>query len=139
MPPGLVQRCVARSIRLAAEGVRYCLVGGIVYLVDVLVFVAILQLAEHGHLVANVVGRFAGAATGFVLHRWFTFGATERGISGQAMGYVVVFFANLALSTALLGVGVDILGLPPVLTRLSVDVFLIVMTFLAFRFVVFRR
>lgn len=115
------------------------MVGGIVYLVDVLVFVAILQLAEHGHLVANVVGRFAGAATGFVLHRWFTFGATERGISGQAMGYVVVFFANLALSTALLGVGVDILGLPPVLTRLSVDVFLIVMTFLAFRFVVFRR
>lgn len=139
MPQGPIQRCIARSVRLAAEGTRYCLVGGIVYLIDVMVFVMILELVENAHLMANVLGRFAGAATGFVLHRWFTFSATERGISGQAVSYIIVFFTNLALSTVLLGVGVDILGLLPVPTKLSVDIFLIVMTFLAFRFVVFRR
>jgi putative flippase GtrA len=138
MGRGFVHEGLAAMRRLVAQVVRFCLVGGIVYLVDFLVFLAVLELAAGGHIAANVLGRGAGALTGFVLHRSMTFGVSGGGLPRHAAGYGIVFIANVVLSSALLGVGVDVLGAPQVSAKLAVDAFLILATFLAFRLAVFK-
>lgn len=117
---------------------RYGGVGLVVYAVDLATFWAIATLAPTLYLAANVAGKAAGAATGFVLHKRITFAGTQRHRAPrQAAMYAALLAFNMAASSALLWLAVS-LGAPAKPARIAIDLFVIATSFLASRFVIFR-
>lgn len=128
-----------RSQSVAAQVLRYGLVGGVVLACDFATYAGLLALFPGGWLGANGGGKLVGAAVGFVLHRHFTFSWEQRdGAGRQALSYVGLFLANLALSSALLGLLVDGLGANAYAAKVGVDGIVVVTAFLASRFWVYR-
>jgi putative flippase GtrA len=118
---------------------RFGLVGILVVALDYAVFAALLWAAPESHLVANVAGKVAGAISGFVLHRRFTFKGTQRdGARQQAFSYALLFAFNLCMSTGLLWLLVDFFGLNIYWSRLFVDGLVVVTSFTGSRLWVYR-
>jgi len=118
---------------------RYALVGGLLFGLDLLVFLALVRVGAHV-APAQLVSRSTGALAGFVLHRAWTFSGDGRyahGATGQGAGYVALILANLALSPLLVTL---LARLQPSLVAAKVlaEVVMVVSTFLASRRL-FRR
>jgi putative flippase GtrA len=127
------------SQSLIAQLMRYFMVGGVVYLSDLAIFALVLAAAPAAHLIANLAGRVAGAALGFVLHRQFTFSWAHRdGRARQALAYISVLLANIAASTVLLWLAVDKASIDPLVARMLVDAVVIAAAFVAGRQFVYR-
>lgn len=118
---------------------RYGLVGGIVYVCDFAAFAAMLWCFPAAYLGANILGKGIGAVVGFVLHRHFTFSWEQRhGAGQQAFSYLLLLLSNIAISTALLWMLVDIAGINEFVAKLCVDIFVIGSSFIASRLWVYR-
>jgi putative flippase GtrA len=119
---------------------RYALVGMMVFAIDYAVFAALTWSFPGAHLPANIGGKVAGAASGFFLHRNFTFAGPQRdGAARQAISYAALLLFNLALSTALLWLLVDQLALNAYASRLFTDGVVIITAFLGSRLWVYRK
>ncbi|QZP07525.1 GtrA family protein [Caenibius sp. WL] len=118
---------------------RYGLVGGVVYLTDFLAFAVAVWLTEHMYLTANIIGKIAGAAVGFVLHRQFTFSWEQKdNLARQVLSYALVFLANIVGSSALLWLLIDWANANAYLAKLCVDIAVITASFVAGRFWIYR-
>lgn len=118
---------------------RYLLVGGVVYLVDLAVYAAMVHLVPHAYLLANGMGKIAGAALGFILHKRFTFfGGQRDGVERQVLSYAGLLAFNLALSSALLWFAVGAVGADALIARVAIDGLVILMSFLGMRLWVYR-
>ena len=113
---------------------RYGLVGGITYVVDLAVFLAGNAWQPQAYLEANVAGRLAGAVAGFVLHKTWTFeDRRSEGTARQALLYALLLAGNVAASSLLLAAAVQGLGLAAGLARPAIDVLIIGSTFVLSR------
>ena len=118
---------------------RYGIVGGVVYLSDFAVFAAILWFMPDAYLLANVIGKVTGALVGFVLHRHFTFSWEQKDkASRQAISYLLLLAANLAISSLLMWLLVDSVGANAFIAKIFVDVVVIAVSFVAGRLWVYR-
>ena len=118
---------------------RYGIVGGVVYLSDFAVFAAILWFMPDAYLLANVIGKVTGALVGFVLHRHFTFSWEQKDkASRQAISYLLLLAANLAISSLLMWLLVDSVGANAFIAKIFVDVVVIAVSFVAGRRWVYR-
>lgn len=118
---------------------RYLLVGGVVYLADLAIYAAMVHLAPNAYLLANGMGKIAGAALGFVLHRRFTFSGAQRdGIERQVLSYAGLLLLNLALSSVMLWFALVVVGADALLGRVAVDAIVILVSFVGMRMWVYR-
>jgi putative flippase GtrA len=115
------------------------LVGIFVFALDYATFAAMLWAIPGNHLIANIAGKVAGAASGFVLHKNITFAGAQRdGAGQQALSYTMLFAFNLTMSTGLLWLLVDHWQLNAYWSRLAVDVLVIISSFTGSRLFVYR-
>jgi putative flippase GtrA len=125
---------------VAHQMMRYGAAGGAVYLSDWAAFAGALWAMPEAHLLANVAGKASGAVVGFVLHRHFTFSWQHKDkASRQAASYLLLFLANLALSSLLMWLMVDAAGAHAFVAKLFVDAVIIAGSFIAGRLWVYRR
>ncbi|MFM2409219.1 MAG: hypothetical protein RL481_47 [Pseudomonadota bacterium] len=118
---------------------RFGLVGLLVVATDYAIFAALFWAMPDNHLLANFAGKVAGAVSGFILHKHFTFAGQQRDRTGrQLMNYAMLFAFNIILSTGLLWLLVNHLGLNPWWSRLSVDALVIATSFTGSRLWVYR-
>ena len=124
---------------LTGQVARYGLVGLLVLALDYAVFAGLLSLLPGQHLAANIAGKLAGAAIGFVLHKYVTFAGSQADrTERQALSYALLLGFNLLLSSALLWLLVDRLDFNAYGARLFVDAVVIGMSFLGSKFWVYR-
>ena len=124
---------------LLHQGVRYGLVGGVVYAVDFASYAAILWAVPGSYLPANVAGKAIGAVTGFILHRNFTFSWDQKaGAAEQALSYSALVAFNIALSSVLLWVLVAHAGFNELWIKPLVDAVVIGSAFIAGRLWIYR-
>ena len=124
---------------LIAQGARYGLVGLVVLAADFGIYSLMLAVFPGEFLAANICGKIAGAALGFVLHRHVTFRWAQRdGAARQFAAYLAVLGFNLLLSSALLWVAVELLGANAYFAKLGVDVIVVGTAFLLSRLWVYR-
>lgn len=124
---------------LVPQLVRYGLVGGIVAGSDYAVYAATVWLSDGAYLAANGLGKVAGAGLGFWLHKRVTFSWKQRNDAGwQARAYAALFVFNLALSSVLLTVLVELGRFDAYLSRLAVDAVVIATAFVGSRLWVYR-
>ena len=127
------------TARLIGQGVRYGLVGLLVLALDYAVFAGLLAVLPEQHLIANIAGKLAGAAVGFILHKYVTFAGDQAdGTGRQALAYALLLGFNLLLSSALLWLLVDRMELNTYGARLFVDAVVIGVSFLGSKLWVYR-
>jgi putative flippase GtrA len=127
------------TAKLTGQVARYGLVGLLVLALDYAVFAGLLVLLPGQHLAANIAGKLAGAAVGFVLHKYVTFaGEQTDGTGRQALSYVLLLGFNLLLSTTLLWLLVNNLVLNAYGARMIVDAVVISVSFLGAKLWVYR-
>lgn len=118
----------------------YVAVGGLVYLVDLGSFTAIVWQWPDQHLAGNTFAKIAGAATGFILHKYVTFaGDQSDSLHKQAIRYVALLTANIIGANLLLYVFIDLMALPTVPAKIAVDALVIVSSFFISRHLVFKK
>jgi putative flippase GtrA len=118
-----------------AQILRYCAVGVVNTLVS-LALDALLLAAGTPLLVASACAFSAGAATGYLLNRRWTFGARTSATSGGV--YAVVSLCGLGLDSALVHV-LHGAGLSPLLAFVVALPLVTLATFAANRRFTFRR
>ncbi len=122
-----------------AHATRYALVGLIVLGTDFAVYSGLLFLIPGQFLPANVAGKIAGAALGFVLHRHVTFRWAQRdGAARQFVSYLAVLGFNLLLSSGLLWLAIERLGANEYFAKIAVDIIVIGSAFLLSRLWIYR-
>ncbi len=125
---------------LLNQSLRYLLVGAVVLSADVGFFALVVGAWPQAYLPANVGAKAVGAVVGFLLHGWFTFNwkkkypAARRGVA-----YLAVLVSNMVLSTALLFLAVDLIGMVELLAKALVELLVVIFAFTANRLVVFAE
>ncbi len=125
---------------IVSQVARYAVSGGVVYAIDLAVFVLLNAVAPEHYLLTNLAGKLAGAFAGFFLHKYFTFaGPQAMQTRYQFIAYAALLGFNLALSAALLWALVDQMMAPTMPARIAVDIVIIMTSFLASRQIVYRQ
>lgn len=121
----------------ARKIVFFLLVGALATAVNYSVFRIFLDLFKIHYLVSSWTGYVSGVFTGFILNSRFTFSAGKLK-ARQPVLYFGVYLFSLALSTGLLYLLVDTLGIPPKWANLLAIGQSTVTNYLGCRFLVFR-
>jgi putative flippase GtrA len=93
--------------------VRFCVVGGSCYVINVGTFAVAVELLGLHYLVAAGLAYTCAITASFFGHRIVTFRARYDRIPGQALRFIMVYLPATLLGTGLLHLGVSA-GLPEV-------------------------
>ena len=119
-PPPALHRRVRRGVRYRSNWVqlvRFGVVGGSGYIVNLAVFAALVEGAGVNHLVASTVAFSVAVLNNFWLNRHWTFQARAGHAGFQASRYFAVSVVAFLVGLGLLALFVDVLGLPELLSQ----------------------
>jgi putative flippase GtrA len=94
--------------------VRFALVGGVGFVINILVYAALVHGAGADYHVASVLAWLVAVLNNFVLNRHWTFDAGDGRAHFQAMRFLVVSLVALAANQLLLTVFVESAGIEKV-------------------------
>lgn len=118
---------------------RYLLVGGFLFLVDLVVFMALVRLAGVEPFLAQPVSRAVGAITGFFGHRYVTFMQTRNNTrhSGATQGaaYLFVSISMLVITPLVLLLFLRITGGELLISKVFTEVFAVIVVYLSLKLV----
>lgn len=117
---------------------KFAIVGVANTLIDFGVFTVLTQLAKVDVYVAQPVGFVCGMLNSYIFNRKWTFQAQDRFFSPALVRFVVLNLMMLAVSTGLLYLMYDWLGLPELLAKAGATGCTMVLSFLVNRLWVFR-
>jgi putative flippase GtrA len=123
------------------EPVRFCIVGGIGFVVDALVLSSILAVVPSAVLAARVPSFLVAATVTWWLHRAFTFAhvAAPASSARQWLAFVFTNGAGNALNVAIYALLATFGGMRPVLALATASIVAATVNYLASRHLVFRR
>jgi putative flippase GtrA len=123
---------------LQASPLRYLIVGGVLFAVDLAVFLLLFEVLGVAPAVAQLAARGSGALIGFFAHRHYTFRAAlpspRFGLGIQGGGYLSVALATFFLSPVVLVLALDALGSRAIPAKIVTEAVLVTLTYLAMRF-----
>lgn len=124
---------------LAVQTVRYLIVGGVVFCIDIALFATFLAYAgNQNYLAANAMAKIITAVVAFCLHKKFTFVSEYRyGVRKQFARYIMLVLFNMSLSMFILYIFVSFFSFPEISSRVSADIIVIIVAFVLSRNVVF--
>ncbi|MBO9669356.1 MAG: GtrA family protein [Sphingobium sp.] len=109
-----------------ARLIRFCLVGGLVTLVNYGLLMGLTALGLH-YVIANTLAWILCVSVNFVINRRFTFGRTEQAKTREFTAFVATYMLQYVLATVVLVLLVEVghLSLTPafVLTLVTTTLF----------------
>jgi putative flippase GtrA len=139
----LRQRVVAwgGDLFLTNTGLRYLATGASLFFLDLGIYVVLHTVFGVSIMTAQLVSRTAGAAVGFLAHKFISFGvgAEQQASSAarQGISYTIVMGANILISPFLVAWMVGLLDDRAVVGKLVSDAIIIAETYLILR-IIFR-
>ena len=128
-----------------SEFVRYGIVGGLSFVVDMLVLVllreTILRDVAFGLYISAMLGFIAGLLVNYVLSIKFVFNAAKSGKGrgvGSFMLFALICVLGLVLTELGMWVGVEVMGLYYVIVKAFVAGVVLVWNYAAKKFLIFR-
>jgi putative flippase GtrA len=129
-----------KTCRISAETLSYLAIGALQFLIDIVIFFALVhyQLLEVG--VANVASRLLAATLGFWLNHKYTFAGTGREVAGRWLRFWCWWWSATFLGSFLLNCTERVVDEDVILvvTKLAIEVCLVFLTFQVFRRWVYR-
>lgn len=119
--------------------VRYLGVGGGSFLVDFACFITLVRLAGFTPELAQVFSRTAGAASGFLGHKYFSFAnsdpeaARKRSSTFQVIGYLAVTVFGIVVSPFVIQLMLYLDGDRLLIGKLCTEVVMMCINFVAMR------
>ncbi|MDS4022451.1 MAG: GtrA family protein [Candidatus Competibacter sp.] len=118
---------------------RYLVTGGLLFLIDLAVFLALVRLGGFEPALAQPIGRATGAIAGFFGHRYITFFQNRdnprHDIVVQGSGYLAVSVAMLLITPFVLLFFLYISGGDLVAAKVLTEIFAVIAVYLSLRFV----
>jgi putative flippase GtrA len=132
---------------------RYLAIQVIAYGVDMGTFLVALHYGAFEPIVANIVSKLAAGSFAFVVHRNFTFSATDAGSAGrQALRYFVLLAVYAPVSSAILELNMMWLPLsaiqtlnpawlpqPVVIAKFISDIMCVALSFVLSKYFIFNK
>jgi len=117
---------------------RYLLSGGTAAAANLTVLFVLVHFFHIWYLEASVLSFIIGMCVSFVLQKFFTFSDFSRQqMRWQTSLHIGIQLFNLALNTALMYVGVSLLGVPYLLAQFLISAGMAIYSFLFYKYVVF--
>ncbi len=85
-----------------AQFLRFCAVGGIGYVTNLVVFAPLVRFVQMPYLLAACIAYACGWVVALIGHRHWTFGERESSVVGQGFRYFVVSVLVLAADLVVL-------------------------------------
>lgn len=124
------------SPTVAAQFVRYLIIGSTVFFIDVSSFQALVH--ERTPLIAAVVISYLlGISTHFALNKYWNFRVFERSMARQARTYLVIALAQLPLTIAIVEAGVHYANLTPLEAKILAILVNVPLSFIAHKYLTF--
>ena len=127
--------------KLIQQAVRFGLVGVLNTLIDYAVYSLLLLIpfVRENYVIAQVAGYSAGLANSLYCNKRWTFAQKERISKSQLIAFLVINLAALGVSTAVLVMAQEWLGLGPYLGKIVATVFSMGVNFLGNKIIVFKK
>ena len=125
-------------ILLSWQFIRYLLVGGTLFLIDLSVFLVLVQFCELDIRIAQGVSRTTGAIVGFFAHKYITFEATSNNsvisVKNQGLIYTLATISiNILFSPFIVWSIVQLLPGRLVLSKIISEILLVLLIYLILR------
>jgi len=126
--------------KIVNQFLKYGLAGIVVYIIDLATYLLIIYIDETQFLAGNIAGRCVGAVASFILHRNWTFKSSSHQNDALTQGVLTfcLFAFNLLCSSLLLNYAVIDLEFDGKVSRILIDVAMILFSFIFNKIVIFR-
>ena len=118
--------------------VLYGIIGSFAAIVDFLLFILFSEWIGLYYIFSNCISVLAGITTSFWLNRTYNFKIKDR-TAQRFLIFLIVGLCGLCLSNLILWLGIDILHMDEIFTKLASIVLVVGFQFLLNKFVTFRR
>jgi putative flippase GtrA len=133
--PGLIDRA---KMLLERPAVRYVISGGTSFAVEQAIFMFCLYSLGTKAGLANVVSLVGSWTVNYTLSHYFVFRGHGTKMSRSVPKYIALAVFNLAVTTAIITLLVDHLGLPGFAVKPAVSILAAAWTFFAYKLLIFR-
>jgi len=117
---------------------RYLISGASAVAIDLVLLFVLVHFFHMWYLLAAVIAFIAAVAVSFVMQKFFTFNDyTKGGIGRQTVFYLGLQVFNIFFNTLLMYVGVDLLGIPYLMSQILISVAMAIYNFLIYKHLVF--
>jgi putative flippase GtrA len=100
-----------------AQFIRFCVVGGIGYITNLITFAPLVRYAHMPYLLAACIAYACGWVVALIGHRHWTFGEREASVVGQGFRYFAVSALVLVADLIVLRILVVVAGVETVLAQ----------------------
>lgn len=122
---------------------RYLIVGGGLFVLDLLVFLGMTTFIGSGPALAQMAARATGAGIGFLGHRYYSFrqpdGQATGSVAKQGGGYFLVSIATFLLSPIIVVGMLRFCDGRAVLAKVLAEIVLVILTYSALKFVFHKK
>lgn len=127
--------------KLLAQAVKFGLVGVLNTVIDYAVYSGLLFIPffKRYYVLAQAVGYAAGLCNSLVLNKRWTFAQREAMTKVQLLLFLAVNLAALLVSTLVLVLTQETLGMNPYLGKIVATVFSMAVNFIGNKLIVFRK
>jgi putative flippase GtrA len=118
--------------------IKYLIAGSIAFIFDFFSFYVGFHAFDLSITNANMLGMVAGFVSGFIFYQYWVF-------TGRRMVYLtflqmtLLFFINIILINYLIDVSVNQLSMPPELSKIVLQVGVVVWNFFIYKYFIFRK
>ena len=118
---------------------RYIIVGAAAYFIDLILFVAARSILETSIAHANILARFSGAFTAFLLNYRYTFKAATNNLSLSLFRYLVLWLLNTLISTVFIQeFSSPVFVYTEIYFKVAIEIILVLTNFLVCKFWIYK-
>ena len=117
--------------------VLYGLIGITGVVVDFLIFTLLVRVIGLYYVISNIISVSFGLVNNFYLNRRFNFKVYNKPVH-RFLSFYLIGFIGIWISTLLIYVFVEFLGIPILLTKIMAVVVVVILQYIANRYITFR-
>ena len=130
---------VESTRRLHVQLLRYVVVGGVATLADFAVYVLLVKLLGLHYLLGNAGGFSVGVLVNYLMSIWWVFPSRRlRSKSAEFVIFALIGMVGLGISELCMVLGVSVLGIYDLLTKVGATVCTLAWNFTVRRWLLFR-
>lgn len=118
--------------------ILYGIIGSFAAALDFAVFTLLAKYLGVYYLIANCISVLVGITTSFILNRSYNFKVKDK-VKRRFAIFLIVGLCGLCLSNLILWLGIDLLHIDEIITKLASIILVVGFQFLLNKFVTFRR
>lgn len=117
--------------------VLYGLIGLTGVVIDFMIFTLLVKLIGIHYVISNIISVTFGLINNFYLNRRFNFKVYNKTIH-RFLSFYVIGFMGIGISTLLIYVFVNFIGLPVLLTKIMAVIIVVILQYIANRYITFK-